>query len=158
MLLFLLNIYVFLGEGIFMLEIFEKIKIRYLILFSFIIGIAIVIGEESGFIIKNKSLQSGLSDTLIIFWIIFMFFKHKGSYKLSFSILKEKSVKIDMIKVLVYHLIFAIGAGQLFTAIIYIIKPTWMNEVLNNTPLTGNMYDRLYIRSNTCTYFRRINI
>lgn len=123
-----------------MLEIFEEIKIRYLILFSFIIDIAIVIGEESGFIIKNKDLRSGLSDTLIIFWIIFMVFKHKGNYKLNFSILKEKSVMIDMIKVLVYHLVFAIGAGQLFTAIIYIIKPTWMNEVLNNTPLTGSMY------------------
>ena len=99
-----------------------------------------MVGAGTGLIVDNINIIEGIFSVLVILWVTFMFLKHKKDYKLNLALLKEKNVKIDIFKVLVYQFLFSIGTFCLLTAIIYITKPAWMYKVLNSSPSTGNMY------------------
>lgn len=117
-----------------MVEIFEKVKIRWLFLWYVVTTFASVI-LSIGFNLLSEELAYSLGDIALILIIFLMIRKNGDKLKLDFSIFKKREVRLELIKVVIMDLCISVGALFILTKLIYIVNPPGKDEILSETPL-----------------------
>lgn len=117
-----------------MVEIFEKVKIRWLLLWYVVTTFASVI-LSIGFNLLSEELAYSLGDIALILIIFLMIRKNGDKLKLDFSIFKKREVRLELIKVVIMDLCISVGALFILTKLIYIVNPPGKDEILSETPL-----------------------
>lgn len=117
-----------------MVEIFEKVKIRWLLLWYVVTTFASVI-LSIGFNLLSEELAYSLGDIALILIIFLMIRKNGDKLKLDFSIFKKREVRLELIKVVIMDLSISVGALFILTKLIYIVNPPGKDEILSETPL-----------------------
>ncbi|SHK45752.1 CAAX protease self-immunity [Clostridium cavendishii DSM 21758] len=128
-----------------MLEVFEKTKIRWLLLFFVIINIVLAIPLVIYTIIYGDSLDGIMTDligfvsnlTIVIFVGIY-YYKNKGDNKINFKFIKESGTKKEFILLTVFNLIFAFASVFLLQGIIHYVKPEMLKELLQESPIKSD--------------------
>lgn len=121
-----------------MIEIFEKVKIRYVFLWYILILIAcVILGEIIKF--DNDAFIETFMNVTIVFVILLMIKRNGDKLRFDFSIFKRKEVRREVIKLVVINMLISIGALLILTRIIYAIDPIDKEEILSETPLVYNV-------------------
>lgn len=125
-----------------MIEIFNQMKIRWLVLAFFIVNI--IGGIQIGRImtITGKELDRtliglGIDLALVIFMVIY-YYKKKGENKVSFEFIKERENKKELILLILFNIIFAFASTYLIQGIIHYIKPQILKSILDESPISSD--------------------
>lgn len=115
-------------------EIFEKVKIRWLLLWYVVTTFTSAILSVE-FNLVSEEVAYSLGDIALILIIILMIKKNGDKIKLDFFIFKRKDVRLELIKVVIMDLCISIGALFILTKVIYMVNPPGKDEILSETPL-----------------------
>lgn len=128
-----------------MLEVFEKMKIRWLLLAWFIVNIVIAVPVVVIMTVQKKTLEGTFEDlvglainvTLVIFMGVYYYSK-KGNFKVSFKPLKESQNKKELILLVISNIVFAFASVYLLQGIIHYVKPQMLKDILEESPIKSD--------------------
>lgn len=127
-----------------MIEVFEKMKIRWLLAY-FTVSIVVDILLRIIMNISFNELEGTFEDLigfgsnliLVIFMAIY-YYKKKGENKVSFEFIKERETKKELILLILFNIIFTIASGYLIQGIIHYIKPQLLKSLLEESPIQSD--------------------
>ena len=128
-----------------MLEVFEKVKIRWVFI-AFItssIAIGIILGvksaingvEVSGTI---KDIVGILINTALFIFIIIYYYKKRGNNRISFEAFKNKEAKNEITKVLIANIIFSFLSVSLISGILHYLNIDLLKKVMEESPFKSD--------------------
>lgn len=125
-----------------MIEIFNQMKIRWLVLAFFIVNIVggIQIGRImtiTGKELDRTLISLGINLILVIFMVIY-YYKKKGENKVSFEFIRERENRKELILLILSNIIFAFASTYLIQGIIHYIKPQILKSILDESPISSD--------------------
>lgn len=119
-----------------MRKAFEKTSILSLVFVGIIFGIVIYI-TGSIFHIDSSILAQG-TNIIMVMYILYMIRKSGEKLTFDFSVFKKQGIKLEIIKLEAICIVLSIGLIMVFSAVIYMIQLSNMNEILTEEPITGS--------------------